>query len=253
MPVKTNVEFTRQIETLVKHKSFVAHKHPDLLTDFADIIGGEYTVTRNDELYYIPNGKRIRLSMDESSSAVRSLLDVGFYLAHVAQPGDLLIVDEPELNLHPENQRKVARLFARLLNIGVKVFITTHSDYIIKVVSTTYGYGSLRKSPKHWTRSRGSAVSLPTPSSSRSTASLPLTPCSVATTGNVNVPITPSSLLRRKRGVSFTLSSIGPRRYLQTWSSSSKVPDASCFIASRSPRPFDLPRRGQRIWQKQLR
>jgi hypothetical protein len=136
LPVKTNVEFTRQIETLVKNKSFVAHKHPDLLTDFADIIGGEYTVTRNDELYYIPKGKRIRLSMDESSSAVRSLLDVGFYLAHVAQPGDLLMVDEPELNLHPENQRKVARLFARLLNIGVKVFITTHSDYIIKELNT---------------------------------------------------------------------------------------------------------------------
>lgn len=136
LPVKTNVEFTRQIETLVKKTSFVAREHPDLLVDFANIIGGEYTVTRNDELYFVPKGKRVRLSMDESSSAVRSLLDVGFYLRHVAQPGDLLMVDEPELNLHPENQRRVARLFARLINIGVKVFITTHSDYIIKELNT---------------------------------------------------------------------------------------------------------------------
>ena len=74
--------------------------------------------------------------MDESSSAVRSLLDIGFYLRHVASPGDLLMVDEPELNLHPENQRRVARLFARLVNIGIKVFITTHSDYIIKELNT---------------------------------------------------------------------------------------------------------------------
>ena len=74
--------------------------------------------------------------MDESSSAVRSLLDIGFYLRHVAQPGDLLMVDEPELNLHPENQRRVARLFARLVNLGVKIFITTHSDYIIKELNT---------------------------------------------------------------------------------------------------------------------
>jgi predicted ATPase len=44
----------------------------------------------------------------------------------------LLIIDEPELNLHPENQRKIARLLATLVNIGIKVFITTHSDYIIK-------------------------------------------------------------------------------------------------------------------------
>lgn len=49
---------------------------------------------------------------------------------------DLLIIDEPELNLHPENQRKVARLFARLVNCGIKVFITTHSDYIIKEINT---------------------------------------------------------------------------------------------------------------------
>jgi ABC-type multidrug transport system ATPase subunit len=74
--------------------------------------------------------------MDESSSAVRSLLDIGFYLKHVAQPGDLLMVDEPELNLHPENQRRVARLFARLVNLGTKVFLTTHSDYIIKELNT---------------------------------------------------------------------------------------------------------------------
>ena len=74
--------------------------------------------------------------MSESSSAVRSLLDIGFYLRHVAQPGDLLMVDEPELNLHPENQRCMARLFARLVNIGIKVFITTHSDYIIKELNT---------------------------------------------------------------------------------------------------------------------
>ena len=74
--------------------------------------------------------------MDESSSAVRSLLDLGFYLRHCAEPGDLLMIDEPELNLHPENQRRVARLLARLVNLGIKVFITTHSDYIIKELNT---------------------------------------------------------------------------------------------------------------------
>ncbi|WP_293355100.1 MULTISPECIES: AAA family ATPase [unclassified Microcoleus] len=136
LPIKTNVDFTRELETIVKKSSFLAEKHPDILADFADIIGGQYTVTRNDELYYEPNGKRLKLSMDESSSAVRSLLDIGFYLKHEAQIGDLLMIDEPELNLHPENQRRVARLFARLVNLGIKVFITTHSDYIIKELNT---------------------------------------------------------------------------------------------------------------------
>lgn len=136
LPVEKNVDFTRQLESIVKKTSFIATEYPDLLEDFADIIGGEYTVTRNDELYYVPKGKRIKLSMDESSSAVRSLLDIGFYLRHEAERGDLLMVDEPELNLHPENQRRVARLFARLINLGIKVFITTHSDYIVKELNT---------------------------------------------------------------------------------------------------------------------
>ena len=136
LPVKSNVDFTRQLEDLAKKDSFIVKDHSNILSDFSDIIGGEYLVTRNDELYYVPKGKPIKLTMDESSSAVRSLLDIGFYLRHVAAPGDLLMVDEPELNLHPENQRRIARLFARLINIGIKVFITTHSDYIIKELNT---------------------------------------------------------------------------------------------------------------------
>jgi hypothetical protein len=136
LPVKENVDFTRQIETIVKKTSFIAENHPSILEDFADIIGGQYMITSNDELYYIPKGKKLRLSMDESSSAVRSLLDIGFYLRHEARIGDLLIVDEPELNLHPENQRGIAKIFDRLINIVIKVFITTHSDYIIKEINT---------------------------------------------------------------------------------------------------------------------
>jgi predicted ATPase len=136
LPIETNVDFTRKLETIVKKTSFIAENHPDVLTNFADILGGEYTVNRNDQLYYVPKGKRVKLSMDQSSSAVRSLLDIGFYLKHEAQMGDLLMVDEPELNLHPENQRRVARLLARLVNLGIKVYITTHSDYIIKELNT---------------------------------------------------------------------------------------------------------------------
>ena len=137
VPVNENVEFARHIEEISKNTSFISKEYPQLLDEFSDIVGGNYTVTKNDELYYIPNSnKRMKLTMDESSSSVRSLLDLGFYLRHVAQPGDLLMIDEPELNLHPENQRRVTRLFSSLINIGIKVFLTTHSDYIIKELNT---------------------------------------------------------------------------------------------------------------------
>ena len=135
-PIEADVDFMHQLEDIAKDKSFIAKEHPEILTEFADIIGGEYAITQNDQLYYIPRGSRLKLTMDQSSSAVRSLLDISFYLRCVAREGDLLMVDEPELSLHPENQRRIARLFARLVNLGVKVFITTHSDYIVKELNT---------------------------------------------------------------------------------------------------------------------
>lgn len=131
--VRRNVDFIRELSNIAHKKSFILKKHPEILDAFRDIIGGEYIVTKEGEVQYVPlSNKRIKLSLVESSSAVRSLLDVGFYLRHMAAPGDLLMIDEPELNLHPVNQRRVARLIASLVNIGIKVFITTHSDYIIK-------------------------------------------------------------------------------------------------------------------------
>ena len=136
LPVKDNVDFIRQLEDVAKEDSFLVERNPHILDDFADIIGGEYVSGSNDTIFFRPVGKQLKLTMDESSSAVRSLLDIGFYLRHVARPGDLLMIDEPELNLHPENQRRIARLFARLVNLGIRVFVTTHSDYIVKELNT---------------------------------------------------------------------------------------------------------------------
>ena len=136
LPVKANADFMGELEDIAKRQSFIAREHPKVLADFADIIGGEYTIAQGGRLYYTPKGTREKLTMVESSSAVRSLVDIGFYLNHVVEKGGLLMVDEPELNLHPANQRRIARLFARLANLGVKIFITTHSDYIVKELNT---------------------------------------------------------------------------------------------------------------------
>ena len=72
------------------------------------------------------------MGLHMASSTVKSLFGLWFYLENQAQPGDLLMIDEPELNIHPENQRHIARLLARLVNAGLRVVISTHSDYIVR-------------------------------------------------------------------------------------------------------------------------
>ena len=46
--------------------------------------------------------------------------------------GDTLIVEEPEAHLHPAAQTEVAHTLARLVNAGVQVVVTTHSDRLLK-------------------------------------------------------------------------------------------------------------------------
>ena len=56
-------------------------------------------------------------------------------IRHIANNNQLLIIDEPESHLDTNNQVQLARLLARLVNSGVKVLITTHSDYLIKEIN----------------------------------------------------------------------------------------------------------------------
>ncbi|WP_018652888.1 AAA family ATPase [Actinobacillus capsulatus] len=136
-PVEDNVEFVRQLEDIDKQTSELTKTNPEILSTFDTIIGGSYKVIRNQGLVFQTKGTGAkRFTMNEASSCARALLDVGFYLRCKAKPGDLFIIDEPELNLHPKNQRAFARLISKLINAGIKVFMTTHSDYLIKELNT---------------------------------------------------------------------------------------------------------------------
>jgi predicted ATPase len=53
----------------------------------------------------------------------------------LAEPGELIIIDEPEMNLHPEAQVKIIEFLAALVNAGLRVLITTHSPYILDHLS----------------------------------------------------------------------------------------------------------------------
>ena len=135
-PVEDNVEFVRRLEDIDKRTSPLVEAHPELLQAFDGIIGGSYKVVKEQLVFQAKGAAKQRFTMNEASSCIRALLDVGFYLRCVAKPGDLFMIDEPELNLHPKNQRAFARLVAQLVNAGVKVFITTHSDYLVKELNT---------------------------------------------------------------------------------------------------------------------
>ncbi len=135
MPINVNMNFARDLTSqVVKNNSFLKEKHPELLNEIEIILDVNFTVI-NEAVLIKDNKTGVIVPDFMTSTSVRSLLHLHFWLKYQAQEGDLLMIDEPELNLHPENQIKLARLFVKLVNAGIKVWITTHSDYIIKEIN----------------------------------------------------------------------------------------------------------------------
>ena len=97
-----------------------------------DVLGGEYKLDRDGAILFKPQKVRKSLGLHLSSSTAKSYFGLWFYLQHMAQPGDVLMIDEPELNLHPDNQRLIARLFAMMVKRGIRIVLSTHSDYIVR-------------------------------------------------------------------------------------------------------------------------
>lgn len=138
LSVEHNVEFISiEIPNLEQRGiSEVMKNNPALSKAFKEMAGGSYKATKEGAIYFTPKGTTLKLGLGEASSAVRSLMVLWFWLHHEAKTGDMLMIDEPELNLHPANQRRLARFLAALVNAGIKIFLTTHSDYIIREFNT---------------------------------------------------------------------------------------------------------------------
>lgn len=133
--IKDNIDFTRDLERITKSKSDL------LLGSYAysvkNIMGGSYKVA-NDEIRFVSKKRgegRFDIPLHLASSSARGLSDLYFYIKHIAKKGQLLIIDEPESHLSPTNQILMARLLVFCVNNGLKVLITTHSDYLIKEIN----------------------------------------------------------------------------------------------------------------------
>ena len=76
------------------------------------------------------------------------------FLKYLVRPGDLLILEEPESHLHPAAQRQMARGIVRLVNAGIKVLITTHSDLFVAQVNNLM---RSKHASQRWLREKGFA------------------------------------------------------------------------------------------------
>ncbi|KAA6328171.1 hypothetical protein EZS27_022904 [termite gut metagenome] len=96
------------------------------------ILRGNVSVSDLGEVLFQPQSMNEALPFLLSASLVKTLSGLIIYLKHEATNSHLLIIDEPELNLHPDNQILLARILAKIVNAGIRLLISTHSDYIVR-------------------------------------------------------------------------------------------------------------------------
>lgn len=108
-----------------------------------EIIGGKVSVTDNGEIRFQGKTMDRNIPYPLASSSVKTISGLILYLRHEAAPGNLLIIDEPETNVHPNNQVLMARIFVKMINAGMKLLINTHSDHIIREINNMIMLSSL--------------------------------------------------------------------------------------------------------------
>ena len=137
IPIADYINWLNDLPERQKSKPEGFHDHAALLK--RKLVGGTYKVdARSGDIRFKPYQPRrdgIKtnfMGLHMTSGMVKSLFGLWFYLENQASKGSMLMIDEPELNIHPASQRYIARLLARLVNAGLNIVISTHSDYMVR-------------------------------------------------------------------------------------------------------------------------
>lgn len=138
-------------------------KSSDEMVDIAntlenEILRGKIEVNRlgaagYPEFRYLPQKAEQALGMSRSSSMVSELAPLVLFLRGIVQPGDTLIIEEPESHLHPRAQTQIVLTLARLVRAGVRVIITTHSNWLLEQISNLVREGEVMKIEENQTES----------------------------------------------------------------------------------------------------
>lgn len=130
--IQDGLAFIQNLDFIRTQKSDFAY----LADELDQMMNGQILINDQGDISFQPENATETVEISMTSSTVKSLSWLSIYLRHTAKKGDFIIIDEPELNLHPDNQIKIARFLVRLRNAGFKLMISTHSDFIIRELNT---------------------------------------------------------------------------------------------------------------------
>ena len=82
-----------------------------------------------------PDGWDRDLPLGQASSLTTQMIPLVLYLRHYATPGSTIIIEEPEAHMHPAMQVRFMTAIAQIVAAGVRVLMTTHSEWILSALA----------------------------------------------------------------------------------------------------------------------
>jgi hypothetical protein len=138
IPIEDFLDFLTDVELSEDLDLRLGERNPfrDLANDIEDKIQGKnktrLTATKlGGREIKVDVKKGLSIDLYNASSSIKQLAPLLLYLRYRAKENGFLIIDEPEMNLHPESQAKLLEALAILVNLGVRVLLTTHSPYFM--------------------------------------------------------------------------------------------------------------------------
>lgn len=132
--------YTEPVDNLIKKLIFSLDsplEHNVYLDKLSEIIEGKISVDRAEEIgmadisYNHKSGENIPMYL--SSSMVNQLSTLYLYFKHWHKDNSFLIIDEPEMNLHPKKKIEVMELLMHFASEN-KLLMATHSNTIAKSI-----------------------------------------------------------------------------------------------------------------------
>jgi hypothetical protein len=130
-------------------------KRRRLLSHLSYWLGAKFGLVKEVQLEPLSKGRTLyALTGVDSKTAVSvNLASVGFGVSQVAPiivqgflspPSSSLVIEQPEIHLHPGAQAELGDLFIDLIDDGKQLFIETHSQYILFRLQRRIAEGRLK-------------------------------------------------------------------------------------------------------------
>ena len=124
-----------KLETIQYPEDILSITDNDLANKISNLINGNMLFDKKKKDFIFNKKQDIKIKSLNTATGIKSFGIIQLLLySDILNDRNLLIIDEPEIHLHPEWQVEYAKFIIELVKNDITVLITSHSPYMIQAL-----------------------------------------------------------------------------------------------------------------------